>query len=341
MMKSLCITIFACLITSVSFCQSADSAQYYYKKGMDENTARLYSLGSKDLDKAIQFNPQFTDAYLANGRANLEMRRIAQASQNFTKAYELAPDNVEVIKELSSLYFNNRQFQKAIELAKKCSSCDNADRILGMSYYNQEDYGNAEKYLKQALSKNDQDAEAAYTLGRTYLELENEKNAIPLYEKAIALQSSRSVWMYELGLIFYNQNDYKNSLKYIEMAADSGYTKSNDYYENYGFAQLYAGDTENGLKTLNIVLEHKPNNKELLNNIANAMYETKKYNEALDYFQKLLNINPKDAASLYMAGMALQKMGQKEKGQKICDNAITMDPSLTMYRQRKEMSGGL
>lgn len=340
-MKSLFITISACLFTSVSFCQNADSAQYYYNKGIEENSARLFSIASKDLDKAIQFKPDFTDAYLANGRANLEMHRIAQASENFTKAYGLAPDNVEVIKELSSLYFNNRQFQKAIELAKKCSSCDNADRILGMSYYNQEDYANAEKYLKEALSKNDHDAEAAYTLGRTYLELENEKNAILLYEKAISLQSSHSVWMYELGLIFYNQNDYKNSLKYMQMAADSGYNKSNDYYENYGFAQLFAGDTENGLKTLNIVLEHKPNNKELLNNIANAMYETQKYNEALGYFQKLMDLNPKDASSLYMAGMTLQKMGQKDKGQKICDNAIAMDPSLTRYRQKNEIPGGL
>lgn len=340
-MKTVCITISACLISSFSLCQNLDSARIYYNKGIQENTEKLYSLASKNLDKAIEFDPQFTDAYLANGRVNLEMHRIAQASENFTKAYELAPDNVEIIKELSALYFNNRQFQKAIELAKKCSSCDNADRIIGMSYYNQEDYGNAEKYLKQALSKNDKDAEAAYTLGRTYLELGNEKNAIPLYEQAISLQSTQSTWMYELGLIFYNQNDYKKSLKYMEMAADSGYIKSNDFYENFGFAQLYAGETENGLKTLNIVLEHKPNNKELLNNIANAMYDTQKYNEALGYFQKLLNLNPKDAPSLYMAGMTLQKMGQKEKGQKVCDNAIAMDPSLNRYRQKNEMPGGL
>jgi hypothetical protein len=33
-------------------------------------------------------------------------------------------------------------------------------------------------------------------------------------------------------------------------------------------------------------------------------------------------------------------MGQKDKGQKICDNAIAMDPSLTHYRQKKEMPGG-
>ncbi|MGH2566372.1 MAG: tetratricopeptide repeat protein, partial [Ginsengibacter sp.] len=142
-------------------------------------------------------------------------------------------------------------------------------------------------------------------------------------------------------LIYYSQDDYKNALKYFDLAVTNGYNKTNDFYENYGFAQLYTGDTENGMKTLNTVLERNPNNKELLNNIANAMYETKRYNDALTYFGKLMELNPKDAQSLFMAGMTLQKMGQKEKGQKICDNAIAMDPSLNRYRQKKEMPGGL
>ncbi|MEO9147692.1 MAG: tetratricopeptide repeat protein [Ginsengibacter sp.] len=340
-MKTFYITIFACFLTSFSFSQNTDSSQYYFNKGVEENAAKLYSVASQNFEKAIQINPDYMEAYIANGKANLAMRRVSQATQNFEEAYKIDQGNKEVIKELSSLYFSNRQFQKAIELAQKCTGCDNADRILGMSNYNLEDYGKAEKYLKQAIALNTQDAEAAYTLGRTYLELENEKSAITFYEKAIDADTSRSAWMYELGLIYYNQNDYKNSLKYFDRAAEKGYTKSNDFYENYGFAQLYYGDTGNGLKTLNTVLERKPNNKELLNNIANAMYDTRKYEEALGYFKTLLDLNPKDATSLYMAGMTFQKLGQKEKGQKICDNAIAMDPSLAKYRQKKEMPAGL
>jgi hypothetical protein len=34
-------------------------------------------------------------------------------------------------------------------------------------------------------------------------------------------------------------------------------------------------------------------------------------------------------------------LGQKEKGQKICDNAIELDPALKMYRQKNEMPEGL
>lgn len=340
-MKNLTITALLCFFVNLLFSQNSDSAQYYFKKGSEEAAIGHLAVAAKNFDKAIYLNPGFTEAYLANGKVNASMSRIYEANQNIVKAYELAPSNPEVIKEFTILSFNNHQFQKAIELAQKCTLCTDADRILGMSYYRTEDYGKAADFLQKALSKNDKDAEAAYTLGRTYLELENEKSAIQQYQKAITIDATKGGWMYELGLIYYNQNDYQNALRYFNKAAENGYNKTNDFYENYGFAQIYTGDAENGSKTLNRILERKPNNKELINNIANAMYETKRYEDALVYFQKLLQLNGNDASSLFMTGMTFQKMGQKEKGQKICDKAIEMDPSLARNRQKKDMPVGL
>ena len=339
-MKSLAFILPAIFIASFSFCQNKDSAPFYFNKGIEANSAKLYAIASNNFDKAVYFNPNFTEAYIENGKTDLAMRMLAKGMQNFLKANELDPKNNEVTNELATLFFNNHQFQKAIEFAEKCINCNNTSRILGMGYYNLEDYGKAEKYLKLALLQNQQDAEAAYTLGRTYLELDNFQNAVPSFQKAIDLQKNNE-WMYELGLVYYNQNDYKNALKLFEMSAINGYNKNNDYYENYGFAQIYCGDSENGMKTLQIVLEHKPNNRELLNNIAYAMYDTKKYNQALEYFTKVLEMNSKDAATLYMAGLTFQKLGEKEKGQKLCDNAISLDPSLQRFRQKNEIPFGL
>jgi tetratricopeptide (TPR) repeat protein len=336
-MKNLVLTTIFFLPGSFLFSQNMDSARFYFKKGIETKDARLFAVAGKNFDKAIQLNQNYTEAYIENGKVDLEMRKVDAALGNFTKAYQLEPNNNDVVKELSSLYFNNRQFQKAIDLTQKCSTCPDADRIMGMSYYNLEDYGKAVNLLQKAIGKNDKDGEAAYTLGRTYLELENEKNAIPQFQKAIALEPSRNVWMYELGLIYYNQDDYKNALKYFNMAGDAGYNKTNDYYENVGFAQLYTGDTQTGIQTLNDIILRKPNNTELLNNIAQAMYDTKHYDDAIIYYEKLLTINSKDARSLYMAGMTFQKKGDKEKGKKICDKAIEMDPSLASHRQKQEL----
>src|SRR6185312_15605704 len=192
-MKRFLIVTFISFIALASFSQNKDSAQFYFKKGVEANNAKLYAVAAKHFDKAIHFNPDFTEAYIANGKVNLSMRIIGKAQENFSKAYELDPKNNEVISQLATLSFNNRQFQKAIELAQKCVNCENTSRILGMSFYNLEDYGKAEKYLKEALAENGQDAYAAYTLGQTYLELEDEKNAIVQFQNAIVLEP-KSQW---------------------------------------------------------------------------------------------------------------------------------------------------
>lgn len=340
-MKTLTIFFASCLVSIITFAQNTDSANYYYNKGLKEQTGRLFAIASKDFEKAISFNPAFTEAYIANGETNLSMRAISKAQQNFNKAFQLQPGNQQVIRHLTTLYFNNHQYQKAIEFAGKCKDWDTTQRVSGMSYYHLEDYGKTEKYLTGFLNKNNSDAEVWYTLAQTYIELENEKAAIDAMQKAVELNAERSAWLYELGMMYYSQNNFKKALTYFDLAAQNGYNKTNAFYENYGFAQLYSGDAENGIKTLQVVLDRKPNNKELLNNMAHALYDTQKYKEALDYFTKILDINPNDAATLYMAGMTFQKLGQKEKGQKICDSAIEMDPSLSKYRQKNQMPMGL
>ncbi len=339
-MKKVTLSIIA-LFTSIMLIAQADSARFYFGKGKEEQNARRFAGAAKYYDKAIQFDANYVDAYIENGRVSLEMRRIDPAHGYFTKAITLQPENPVAIKELATLYFNNRQFQKAIDLALKCKGCPESNRIISMSYFNLEDYGKAIPGLQREVQKNPNDAEATYTLGRSFVEQQDYKNSIVYYQRAIGIDSTRGSWMYELGLLYYNATDDNNAMKYFLMAAGRGYPQSNDFKENLGFVYLNTGDIENGMKTLAGVLSKRPNDKDLIGGVAQAMYKAKKFTEALTYYQKLLELNPQDASSLYMAGITFQRMDQKEKGQAMCDQAIKLDPSLAKNRQKKGESMGL
>lgn len=338
-MKLIVLTVVAACFIQFSQAQT-DSATFYLESGNKKFESKLYNAAQKDYEKAIKLNPNFTAAYIANGRVDIETNRMYQAGQNLDKAYALEPSNKEIIKSLMDFNSNSRQNQKAIEFAEKCN-CEGTDRVMGMSYYRMENYGKAEAYLLKALKKDPKDGEAAYSLGRTYMEMENVKSTITYYQMAVDASPTRGNWQYELALIYYNVNDYKNSLKCFNGAIAANYRQDNDFLENMGFCQLYAGDIENAMKSLNQVMEKKPNNASLMTDIAYAMYSTKRYQGAVDFYEKSLAINPKDASSLFMAGMSFQKMGQKDKGQSICDKAIEMDPSLAKNRQKKDMPMGL
>jgi Tetratricopeptide repeat. len=314
---------------------------YYYHKGLEEKNARRFLVASVYFDKAIAFDPGNSDAYIENGNANLEMRKVDAALAHFTKAYELRPGDTGVTRQLTTLYFNNRQFQKAIDLAQKCRNCPDAEKIIALSNYELEDYRKAIPALQNVLLKEPKNAEVTHTLARSFVESEDYKNAVVQFQKAIQIDSSHNAWMYELGLVYHNINDFENAVKYMNMAAEHGYPKTNDFYENLGYAYLYSGDFDNALKNLNIVSAKKPNNKDILTEVAFAYYKRQRYDEALNYYSQLLQKDKNDARSLYMAGLCFQKKGETKKGQSMCDRAIEMDPSLKSLRKKQDAQFGL
>lgn len=318
-----------------------DSSSFYYTKGLAEKNEKRFLTASANFEKAIAFNKNYAEAYIENGLANKEMRKTDQVKTNFLKAYELQPNNIQIIKELTNLFYDYRQWDKAAEFANKCVGCDNAERIIGLCNYENENYIAAEKFLLKAVVKNPSDAIVNYTLGRTYMDMEMYKKAVPYFEKAAALNPEKNAWAYELGLLYYNNNNYRSAVTAFETAAKNGYVTSNDFNENYGYSLLYSGQYAKGEEKL-VSIYQKKGNKEMLRDLAQILYEQKQYDRSLDYCQKLLEADSKDAKALYQAGLTFQKMGQKEKGQGMCDKAIEMDPSLASKRSKSmDTSGAL
>ncbi len=335
------LTVILILLTAQVFSQPTDSATFFYKKGIEEKIAKRYLVASKNFDKAIKLNEKYTAAYIENGYANLEMRKTDAAITNFTKANELEPENNAAINELMNLYFNYRQYAKAIVFAQKCKDCANAEKVIAISYFQQEDYAKAEKGLLTLVTKTPGDAETNYTLGRTYMEMEQEKKSIFYYEKAVQIDTARSGWLHELALLYYTVNDYKNAVIYFNKAAANGFQQSNDFNENLGYSYIYSGEFEKGETILLDIMARKPGNKDILRDIAQAYYDQKLYDKSLGFCQKLMELDTNDAKALYQAGMCFQKKGQKDKGQAMCDKAIELDPSLGKMKRQQQMGAGL
>jgi tetratricopeptide (TPR) repeat protein len=333
-MKNFLTTATTLLVFSFIARSQSDSAQFYLNKGLEEKNAKHWLAASTHFEKAIHFDEKNAQAFVENGSVNLEMHRTDAARSNFNRAYELDPANRNAIAALMQLNYNYHQWAKAIEFADKCASCEEEKRIKAMSYYQLEDYVKAEKGLLEVLRSVPDDAILNYTIAKTYLEMDAEQKAYPYFKKAIELDTNKVSWMVEFADENYEGRHYKDAALYYNKALEHGYVANNDFNTDLGFSYLYSGEYKKGEDLIKAVIEKNPGKKELYRDVADAFSNRKMYDKSLEYCQKLLELDPKDAKALYQAGIYFQKKGDKEKGQAMCDKAIQIDPSLSSMKRQ-------
>ena len=339
-MRLLFTAVFAA-ISLFTFAQT-DSATFFYQKGLEEKNKGRLMESYKNFDKAYSYNKNDKQITSELAKTLFDLRRYPQAKEKYLQLEKMGDVSAANYKQLMTLSFNLRQYNDAIKYAHLVKKTDPAEKtayFIGKAYYEQENYGMATKFLDIAGKEDPQNAEIPYLTARAYADMQNFKQAIPYFEKAIALDPNNNRWLYELGLIYYGMQDDKNSLKYMLLAGEKGYRKDNEYLQNLAIAYLNTGKTNEGLAILKEALIRRPTDMNLLNTIAEACYDAKRYDDAIDYWDQILAIDKTNAEALFMIGMSYQKEGDKQKGMALCDKAIQMDPSLQHNTQNISMPG--
>lgn len=325
-----------------SFNNSSDSAKLYLQKGLQAKTERRWQLAINHLQKAVSFDPTDKEALIALGDVAYEMKQYNAAINAFEKLLTLEPVNSIAIEKLANIYFWFNNTEKATAYATKMEELkiggSRPNYIIGMCAYKDENYPIAINRLLNYLDSDPNNAEVTYDVGRAYVDLERYEKAITYYEKAIQLEPKNFMRIYELGMVYYARADNKKAIQYFEMAAANGFRQDADYFINLGNVYMNTGDNKKGIELFLKALEKRPYSQSILNDLGYAYYYNKNYQDAIDTWDQVLQIDKTNGKCLYMIGMAYQKKGEKGKGQALCDKAIELDPSLS---NMKTQTGGL
>lgn len=316
----------------------SDSAEAYIAKAAVEVQRGRTAVAYKYFQDAVNYDSLNEKAWSGLAGAAISLRQYAKARQSYQKVYVLNPKDTAAIHQLAVLNFNFRQWESAIFFAKMMQEqkiFGNANYIIGKSYYEQENYGQAFKYLDAAMLEEPANAQIPYIIALAYVDMSNYKKAVPYFLKALQTDSSNARWTYELAMTYAAIPDDKTAVVYYELAEARGYKTDNDFYENMSLSCILSGQAEKGIALMQKVLMKKPQDITLLYNIAETYYKINQYKEAIDYWDKVLQQDEKHSRALYMSGVAYQKKGETTKGKKLCEQAIAMDPSLSTYRRQK------
>lgn len=138
---------------------------------------------------------------------------------------------------------------------------------------------------------------------------------------AIEKEPKEPLFYYALGVIYFNNRQFAEAVSAFEEAGEKGYKRDADYYLHIGTACLQSKQYNKGIRYLHHCLDLRSKDTAAIQAIAQYSYVNGDYQQAIAYWQQLLNIQPENAFAMFMLGKSYIGHGEQQKGEQYCDRA--------------------
>ncbi len=201
-------------------------------------------------------------------------------------------------------------------------------RETGEAYYELEKYAEAlEYFLQSAGLVKAHDEELYFSIGYTHFHLKNYKKAQFYFTKALKIDPSYGEVYYMLGEIERVNGHYHKALaeylKAIQVDEENA-----DFLEAYAMLSYQMNNYQTASDFLVRALEANPRNKKLWLTLAKCYYDLDYFSESFDVLQKAIEILNEPNDLLYLASLALYKLGRKQSCLELLNIALGRDFSI-------------
>lgn len=217
----------------------------------------------------------------------------AKELEEFAKQNNSASSN-DLLEE-GKTYYNNGEYDKAIEIFKKAVELypndDDSWSWLGNSYGINGQIEEAIKYHLKAAELNPDDSRNWYNLGYSYINNEQYQESIEPLLKAIELNPDDSDSWYFLGVSYYKNGEYQKAIEPLLKATELNPDDSYNWY-SLGNSYLALKDNNNAVYSFERAIEINPNYSDAWNNYGVALLNLNRIDEARNAYSKALEIDP-------------------------------------------------
>jgi tetratricopeptide (TPR) repeat protein len=288
---------------------------------------------------AAYYNFAMGRLYALMAQAEGNQDEALKAIQYFKEALKADPKASDSYGELTDLYLALNRSADAVALAQEAlkQNPDNvaAHRMLGRVYFSQINKGAQGQIDEHALrlamqefqkvtEKDPKDTDSWVTLGRLYAGTNDSSDAEKAYNTALALDPDNEEALTGLALVYGNNGDNAKAIEKLKAATE----KNANPRSLMILAEAYRNqkDFKSAADAEKKALEMQPENERLAAALANDLYESEQYDEALAIYTELSTHNPKETAyQLQMADIYGRKHDYA-KAHEAIDKAKKIDP---------------
>ncbi len=201
---------------------------YYYSENFD--------LSLKDLDMFIAQYPQVSQAHILRAFIFGQIGEQEKQVESIDRAFELQPDNLELVKWRGSIQIQRGEYAKAkSDLLMVRSVMDDAEleTNLALAYYSMEQADSAFQCINKSIELEPAYEPAYLYAGSFSLELEQYQRGIEYLDLALLLNSENSnAWLYKgMALIQLKRTD--EGCRLLTKAFNAGEDDAADYLKEY------------------------------------------------------------------------------------------------------------
>jgi tetratricopeptide (TPR) repeat protein len=238
-------------------------------------------------------------------------------------------DGSVLLVNSGNLYANKQQYGEAEKRFKRAIEVRYnsvlAHHNLGLVYFLRNQLDSAEMEIKKGIEIDSLAPDGYFQLAQIYRtqgridkaieQLERLQSFSPDYKESIALietlrkvpqdsttkyfdMNADQMQIFELerkSFESYQQKNYAEAISYIEELIKLDPSKKSGYLNNMGLCYREMGDLDNAEKSFNEALSLDEKNINAINGLAEVLLLRGKKGEAINYYKKVLEINPNDA----------------------------------------------
>ncbi len=315
-------------------------------------------LAKRDLDYAIILAPQDSVLYRKRGVVFYETQGFRKSVADFQKVRDLEGAEFSLSKagytqdfavEMKS-FFSQGKFKQSSDLCNELIKHDPENgslhyfKGLSLSYLKKPE--EALKSFDQAIKLDPNDLEWRYQSGKTALTLNRPEEAIQHLLVAVK-DPTRFTAQYELGNAYIKMGDYAKAFKAYDAALDLALNES--FKENKGhvifcveqiaektsdFEASASGEMAQSLrkKLLQIIPDKEVKKSVMIEDSEDSLFSRvqkliagRKFKDALEACDELLEVNPNGPTYNYFKGLALTRLKKYEEASKSFDRALELN----------------
>ena len=309
----------------------ASYAEAHYQLGVLYGRQSRWKPAIHALQTAIKLTPDFADAYIRLGEAHLIGMANAKAAVNpLQRALQLQPNFSRAHRLLGTAYLRQNQIDAAIHHLKQAQQDSEARYLLGLAYFQAEDFTQAVPHFEAVIKRQSRHAKAHFNLGNCYLrtgkiaegraalrtfeKLTREEAQLATLQRLILDTPQRLQFRYQLAELHIKRTEWKPAITALKTCL-SIVPHDEKASELLGYIYLQTEAYLDALEIYGPLVEAHPKRAIYRNSLGIVYMMLKKHRQAITQFETAVRLNTKNPQLYRNLANAYRQSGEQAKAE--------------------------